>query len=818
MRAPLQTVLSVLSPLLVLTGAAAWLVGEDARPLTPEAAALDASLARAAGPPGAPAGVGILLVGNSKSSTDVDAAALGKALGYERPVANVNVGGSSAPAWYAMLEQRVFANDHRPELVIVYGQLSAMLRVQASSGGERKGVENQLTTASPVLDAKVLGNSSGPLGRARRRATAAHDQLLSGVRDLAVGLLVAPPHTDGVLAAGRATAEPALATMFGSTARFVAGGAARVVPVAEVEASEAMTASDGPPEASLIPDLVALVRAHEAKIVFVRAPLPPSSQFRDSLSIEVEGAALDLFNTLDASYIDLHAVDLPAGAFLDDYHLSAAGRAAVTTALAAALTEADVLNGGIARARPALIAASITRVGALPTAPPLTYVAAPDRPCVLRGAAPDLGFLSDDTLVGAGFGRASPLVLVDAAGPLLAHAPGKGFGDTCGAGWRHRAFGVEVTPRAAPSADGLALAFATELVVPDDKGAPVWWVYPDTRIEWRYDTLPSDGPLRISVTARAARGADARLRVGDTEVTLYADGRLLRGTIDVPPGALPAPWTLSVAAGADTWLVIDELLLGTQRVIGEPATTINPFARRGTPATDPLPLPTGPPGTDGVRATLPVPGFSHVADDVLRDRIDYPCSPIQVAPVGEPDGWITQAHKLVTMLQPGRRGFTHVGDTLLLAPPSAGAPGVGMPAGPYQVRLDPTRRCGAGTWLYPGDELAWPIPYALASKLRLGADTIVLRGIALLPEHDDRDGAALLARVKVTEPNKDQLVEGEVELPAAGGLTEACFRFDTPLPPNVRMELTLGAPDPDAWFIVWAALIGESEHIEGCDR
>ncbi|MDP2309118.1 MAG: hypothetical protein Q8P18_24055 [Pseudomonadota bacterium] len=824
MRSPLRTLLSVLSPLLVLAAAAGWLLGDASRPLTPEAAANDAALAK----PGEP--VGMLIVGNSKSNTDVDPLALGKALAYERPIVNVRVAGSSAPAWYAVLEQRVFAADHRPEVVIVYGQLSAMLRAEATALAERIRVENQLTTASPVLDAKVLGNSSGLSATARRRATAAHDSLLTNVRDLAVGALLAPPGTAGVGAAGKATAEPALERMFGSNARFLKGGGARVMPVAEAEANWAMTASDGPPSASLIPDLVEIVRAHDAKIIFVRAPLPPSSQYRDSLPLEVEAATLDLLNELGVSYVDLHAIDLPGGSFLDDYHLSRGGRATVTAALAAAILEADILNGGVARAHPALIATSVTRVGAPPPTPPLTYVPGTDRPCVLRAKLPGLAFLANDTLAAAGLGRATPLVLSDAVGPLDSRAPGKGFGETCAAGWRQRPSGLEVSPRAAPSPDGLSLTLAADLAVPDEKGAPVWWVYPDTAIEWRYDSAWTNGSVRVSVTARAVQGASARLRVGETEVPLLPDGRLLRATVEVPPSELAAAWSVSVLAGADTWLVLDELLLGTQRVIGEPAATVNPLARRGAPAAPPRPLPTGTPGTDGALTTIPVPGYAHIADDALRARTGYACSPLQLGAAGALDGWmIDDGHKLKKVLESGKRGFLHTGNELLIAaasapsttPPTATAgasASQGMPTGPYEVRLDPVRRCAKGTWLYPGDELVWPIPTALGSRLRLGADTLLLNGIALVPEQDGRESVALQARVRVTDVGRERTIEGEVVLPATGGFTDACLRLDEPLPPQARIELTLSAPDPSAWFIVWAANIGESEHLSGCAR
>ncbi|MES2640713.1 MAG: hypothetical protein V4850_14555 [Myxococcota bacterium] len=803
MRLSLPTLAAVLFPALVLLAAGAWLTTEPIRELSPEGALNDEALERAQ--------PGILIVGNSKSRSDVDAQVLKKSLGYQRPILTVLVAGSSAPAWYAILEQRVFANGHRPEIVIVYGQLAAMLRVEADSAGEGKRLEGQMDAPSEVISRKVLRNSTGPLGLMRRNATAAHDALLAGIREFAVGTLLAPPADDGVRAAGKRVADPALETMFGSTARFREGGGARVVPVAERAFSHAMTASDVTAEESLLPDLITVAEANGARVVFVRAPLPASTRYTDSLAPAVEGAALDLMNQRGVSYIDLQGIDLPLDAWRDHIHLSGSGKAAVTAALAAAMKEAKILEGGVAPARPVLLASSVVRVGTPPPVPAPTFLPAPKRACGFQAPMPDFAFLSDDLLQTGGFGRSSPLVLVDAAGAPVPRSAERDLGETCVGGWQHRKFGAIFAPSETPVADGLTMAYATEPSLKDARGNVVWWVYPGTTTEWRYDAPVVDGAIRVSVSARLVKGSTATLRVGDKEVPLEAEGRLYRAEIEVP--ALAAPWSIGVSAGADTWLVIDELALGSRRMVGAPAVTLAPLVSPVVAAVDPPAVATGAAGTDGDIVTLAVPGLGQIADDALRTRIDYPCSPLQVAPESAPDAWLTEAHLLEGMLRGKvRRGFGQFGDTLRISPP-----GETMPAGPYRVRLDPLRACGRATWLYPGDELSWAARNS-SDRLRLGADLLVLEGISLLAEHDERAAVPIVAKVRVTDPNREQVVEAEVELPATGGFSRKCVYFDEPFPPGARMELTLSNPDRDAWFIIWNAHIGESEHLPGCDE
>jgi hypothetical protein len=294
-----------------------------------------------------------------------------------------------------------------------------------------------------------------------------------------------------------------------------------------------------------------------------------------------------------------------------------------------------------------------------------------------------------------------------------------------------------------------------------------------------------------------------------------AEGRVLRATVQASPTA--GPWTVRVTADADTWLVVDELRVGAdspQYLVGAPPQPVNPL-------TEALEATTAPPviAPDARAATLadnvqhlPLPELAPLADDVLLDRLSAACSPVQVAPDSAPDAWIEESHRKSALGKPGARGFGHLGPELILAPPSDT-----MPSGPYRLRLDPRRKCDHGTWVYPNDVLTWGTRVAAAKRMDLGVNLVALDGIAVVTGPEVPEEAPLHVKVTGTTPKETRVLEGELRFPTAGGKRMACLQFDAPLPPEVQLSLTVQNPNPNAWFAIWSARIGESEHFEGCD-
>lgn len=805
MRDAVPTIAALLLPLAVTGAAGAWLTTPTPQERPPQVVAIQDALAR--GKPG------IVILGNSKATSDIDRKVLRTTLGYEPQIVTTNVAATSAPAWYAVLEQQVFAGGFTPEIVIVYGQFGAILRTEAPYAYERKAIEDLLVGPSPALEQKVLGDVSSRRAIARHRATTVHGDLLTAVRDYAVGALLATDRAEGVRVAGAALAQPALDKLLGANAHFLAREAARVVPVVDRPQELAMTAGDTPPAESLIPDFMTLAAAHGARIVFVRAPMAPSTTHADSVSAEVERDALAVIAAGGASWIDLHALDLPTNAFKDDYHAGPVGRALITQALADAVVRNRILEGGVAEATPPLLPTSVERVGTPPALPPPTFERIATLPCAFLARLPaPFAFVAEDFQAANGFPRSTPLVARDASGAVLPRAPNAGFGATCAGAWQHRRGGAMVAP-ATGDPTGITFALASEASVPDDKGKPTWWVYPGTTTRWHYDAPPEGGTVRVSVEARASKGATATLRVAGVPVSLEPVGRQLRASLDLD---VSGPWDLDVEAGRDTWLKIDQLLIGDdppRAIVESEFTSVSPLFHRRRSASTPVAIAQGaPPVVGPTSARIDVPELAWLADDRFNARLGRPCSPVQVVAGEEP---ITEAHLNEKQAnQPGRRGYAHLGDALILPLPSEK-----MPAGPYSLRLDPARRCGSATWVYPGDTQGWTFGGEIMRKVGLPPDRLIVDGVAFAPPE-----AATPVRFVAADMRGQTLWSGDLTLPTEGDSTRRCLTIDPPLKVGVAVTFRIENPEAEGtpldqatWYLLDRVLLTDSEHAEGCE-
>jgi hypothetical protein len=423
----------------------------------------------------------------------------------------------------------------------------------------------------------------------------------------------------------------------------------------------------------------------------------------------------------------------------------------------------------------------------------LKFVPTRGQPCGFHAAIPGLEALGEELLQASGIGRASPFVVEDGQGKLQAFAAGKTLGQTCAGEWRYRKTGLEVAPRDIASTDGLRVRLDPEPKVIEQGGRDVWWIYPDTRTEWTFAEA-WEGPLRVEVEARAiGEGAGGTLRVGDAEVPLVADGRVMRAVVDLP--STPSGWSLSVSADAGSWLVVEDLRLGAespQRLVGAPPVTLNAIAGPMT-ATAPPALAAGPAEEDRGAMRIPLPGLDGLADDALRKRLAYPCSPVQVTGA---DGVLwTNGRAGVPKIAKSERTYGHIGDALFASPP-----------GPVTLGLDPDRKCLGRRWVYPGDVVGWAIGGGPVSQLRLGVDQLVLVA------HTFTDAPVTLG-LTVAPRQRGTPVTTSVLLDATNG--RACIRIDPPLPPRVPMDLTVTG-DPAGWVLLESVELGESEHMAGC--
>lgn len=538
----------MLAPLGVIAASLAMLLEAQPEERDRRVAEADAMLARSP--------TEVVIVGNSKAGSDIDARALADQLDLEGQVVPLGIFGSGMPAWYALLEQRVYGNGHRPRLVVVYGQLGALLHGRAVTDGERRAIAGWSTYPSAVLDREMFRRD--PASRVRDRSAAWRSDILDGVRDIAVGL--AFPHApDGY---ARASLEHLFAE-----AQTRSTGQARVSPIAEARTA-AMTSSDDDPALGYLPDLVRLAHANGARVLVVRAPVSGAARGRDAAATAVEEQLYALVNDLGVSWIDLHELPVPASAFRDDFHMTRAGATILTAALSDAIVKGNVLEGGVLPAVPPFAALEVTRLGELPALSLGVPRLKGGCEWLVAVAAP--AELGDDILFAGGLGFSSPVRLEAGGIALSPHATRSLLDGACAGGFAHTGGGLHVSPPSSPPAE-LRASLDPAVAVEAGHGSHQAWVYPGGALEWRLPSPMGAEVVRVRAHVFAAVGGQAALVVGDRRVAFAPKGRFLEAEIEVATPGLP--WSVAIEAGAGTWLAVTQLEVedaSIHRLVGAP--------------------------------------------------------------------------------------------------------------------------------------------------------------------------------------------------------------------------------------------------------
>lgn len=793
--------LSIALPLALVAGALAALGAPGERPITNDAKALEERLAREKAPE-------VILLGNSKVRTDIDLPALRKALG-SGPVVELRVEATSAPTWYAVLENRVFAAGHKPKLVVVYGPLSRILETQPQGEIDRQRLEAQLGPVEPVIDRKVFGREGdgGLLDRARNRRTELHGALMEGVKDFSVGLFFGKPDEADVLARGKAVADPALDKVFGEGASLADADQRRVIPIVEREAA-ARTGGTRAPADTLVPDFVALAEANGARIVFVRAPIPPSNVTEDAVSAETVKKTLDVLNAGGAGWVDLSRIGLPETAYKDSLHMNKKGRDVLTAELAARLVGMDALGSGpMPVARAPVAPDRVERVGTPPTLETPGFARSAS-PCGYVAGYDDLEGVSDGALATLGVGMLSPVRVLQDGVPLRPHAARADFAEKCAGAFVHFPRELRASPTdSADAAHTFTLDLAPDLPLRNEAGHEAWWVYPGTAVRLAFDE-PWDagrGPLVVEVEARVIGAGAPTVRVAGEERALEGEGddRTVRVSVPAPP---TGPWTVEIASPAEgPWVAIERV------AVGEGAERVHLIGREPAPVrlTQGRTTWTGTPPTlahgDAVEVrseklrALALPGLDFLADEVLSQRLGVAdCSPVRLFADGKK---LTAPHAPVHAIEGlGGGRYHHAADALLF-----GAPHELAPAGAaYTAALDPERKCESGLWLYPGDTLVGlAIPKELGT-LGHGASRLALTAHAFHPA--DATPEPLHVRLKV----KDEVrVDADVPVDRLDG-TAVVFPLEPALSPRTtRVELEISTPTDGAWVLLSLATLDE---------
>lgn len=683
----------------------------------------------------------IVVVGNSKAISDIDAKTLSRALGGR--VAQIKEDGSSAGMWYALLKYRVFGEGHRPRVVIALGMLDSMLqaRLLPPKGPMVLGWH----TADPdaVLLEKGLGvGGNAALARVKQHRGAWRAGLLDGIKYRATGMI----------GADEAATDAALSEVFGEDAIEQGHGPARVLPVMEADA--AATPEVEGVDATFLPDLARLCEEHGAKLVMVRGPLPAGST-EDRYRPDQIRPVLELLNRLGVGWLDYRSA-LPDALFKDVRHLGTDGRVQFTERLVEDLSALGLTGVGgdltLRAARLPLVPDRVERTGEPPALPPLK-VEAGGAGCEQKALLPGLAHLSEEAAAAAGIGSVSPLEVWAGSERLRLRAKATDLKECAGAFvHRNRLLLLSHPPDADPAAPpAYRLGWREEIPQTSENFPPVWWVLPGTALTLSFPDPPdTPGPLPIRLDAAgfspagAAPAAPALTAAGQVTALRQGEGGWwLEATLPPQQGR----WEIRVASPADgPALAIRSLQIGDQRVIGaEPPLQVRLTDQPPSWPAPPPPLSaTFSPAPADSGGCLDLPDLLHLSNSRLN-RSNLPgCSPVQVLEDGQP---LAPSREQLAAFRALSGVYSHA-DTCMRLQPSAGS----ISDHRYDLRLDPARDCGKFYWLYPGDTVRLTAKGVVLGKLRGPMGRLLLAGSVRVPE-----GAAISGdlAIRVVSQEKD---------------------------------------------------------------
>jgi hypothetical protein len=770
----------------------------------------------------------VLVLGSSLARTNVRVEQLAEELGVsERSVVMLTLPNATAAHWYAIMRNRVFANGHRPRVVVLVGALTTMVTPEILMDSNVERLMNQLSEDEPVIGAKVLGTTNPITMRylfMRERAGFLRDELLAHYRDWALTQLYG---SNGKIAEGHRLAERANELVFADEAMDYGlhagqstglyGGAVEQIDLTGID-----VARD-----SLIPDIAELALLHGTNVVFVRTPFPPSNNDNDLVDPVMEREAERVMEASGAGYLDMRSLNLDDSYFQDMRHMSREGATLFTAALGASLREMGVLGGAGAQiVDVGLSARSMVRVGQAA----VVDLGAMERegPCLWRIPLGGMAALSDAALLAAGHPGASPLrVRYDGEAVPWRDLPP----DACDWGARVDANGLHLTAPTGASRELLTVALPDEpSLVVEGEDLPSWWVYPGTTLRLTFDQPwpHAADEFRVSVLGHVFGGGDGapRVRVGaDVRPMQRLRQRAWFAEAVAPPTELP--WTLEIEVPADgPWLLLQNLAVGssprTSHLIGVPEqlngasirlvggrvqdTHLDPVYRTPPPALELGKIKKAPRDI----AMVSLVDLAELADAPHpRATRPHKCSPIRIYEDGVP---LAVHHELCMNMATMKAGRScHAGNVLYFSASDGSNP---LKNGrDYQFRLAEDRLCDRRNqrdttplrgvlWLYPGDQLVLQLPADRLASFYDGANRLQIEVEA--PVH--REGEALDARLFV---QGKQVLQTMLEAPVARRKV-----YDLPLTPalppraqDVRLEIR--NPSPSAYWLVLMATLSE---------
>jgi hypothetical protein len=713
-----RLLLALSAPLLVLLPAWDRLSTRPAWAPTSEVAQMNE--AARAGP------ADVVLVGPSFARTDVDTAALGAALapasgGKRLRVVRFAQNLASAPAWYAILKERVYGNGLSPRLVLLVATPDYLLEVRPPAS-RMAGLEQHFAEPDAVLRARTW-NTRWPAAvqRALDQRSVLRDPVVAWFRDGLVNLCFG----DG---GGADLAAAAGESLFGQEH---AGSNTRLLPAVEAAAESGDATSRAPSAAeSYLPDVAALVAAGGGRLVVVLPPVAALKAADHAVPAEAERDIVETANALGVGLVDLRAMALTDLDYTDGYHMRPEARRVFTAELAAQLVTIGALGSGPMRASWVPPAFTVTR-SPPPPAIPLGAPEPGEGDCAFTAALSGMETLADDRLRLVGGHLPAPFVLSDAAGPLthLRRAPGP-----CSGGWIFNKDRVYFSTRA-PGPAAVTLAWNDALPARDEDGEAAWWVYAGGNLDVTWPDGLGTGPVGADVEViDPSGGAVVEAELGGLRVPVEGVGSLRRAHVAVD--SAPSPLTLRVTS--DRAIVVRSLTLtfdGRELVVVRP-----PSAR----LVDLFP---------GEIEGPPPPAIAPARMRIVRGRPAFPapfedtlgCSPVRVTEDGVelPSGAVATS----TTNRPNGLVVDHVrGDVFVVTPDGSSPLGNGRE---YRLAWTADRACRgklkrasvSRAWVYDGETIAStvdPLP-------PVGAEG-PMRGLRVRVEANDTLPAGATAR------------------------------------------------------------------------
>lgn len=641
----------------------------------------------------------VVVIGNSQAFSAVDHNQLAERLGAPGTGWTSTLPGLHADGAYAVLKYRIFGAGARPKIVVLPMSLSHLLDVTPPQPHNLAKLQDHIPGSDPVLDAKVFGTAASwpRWNRMVAQVQTARDQLLEQLTSTPLRLAgVADP-----AARMDAAREAALGKVAGANlAKQV-----QVMPTgnARPAASTTLAVKAGGLEATLLPDLVALCKAHGAQLVI--ATVPQQAQFLGASPEDARDVAAWL-QAQGVPFLHLEQVPIPPDGWLDPGHISGKGQVVYTDELARRILEL----GGL----PAVAGGSV-KLPALPIAPPKPSRSGPLTPpaltetgrsadgCVVRFRANQTPRWRSDAWTSAlGLGNASVLVAEVAGAALPGHLTIPEDAGCARRTWHaNDVVAVALPDPAAQVAWRWADTPANRRATPRED-APLtqdfWWIPAGTALELAWpEPLRGDRLQLALVELNTAAGVATAQIGGAAPQPLKRWDHVWYADLEIPNAELAAPVTIRTPAdGPD--LVLQNLAVrsdgSVQLAVGRPgdmavrlglAGTVTADSRQPVPAT-PIPA-TRKRFQDKLVFEVGAPWSTLTADmltQAVGDRRFNACIPLAARPEGTPD-------------HAKDRGVNHTRAGAVTAPISADQ------GDAWELVWRDKRSCNRRFWVFPGE-------------------------------------------------------------------------------------------------------------------